>query len=127
MSNHIHLFTSATEVWLLKPEMFILHGLEARPEGRGQATPTTATFSASSTPVLNQVLTGHRKFTRSPQTIPQKPHTSTRPKCTQFFHSLSATPPTQDHFLCGWSNTKPLHTFIAIPLALHVLHTITPL
>ena len=70
MSNHAHLITSVTGVWLLKPEVFILKGPEARPEGRDQTTPTTTPSCSSRTSILNEVLTGHRKSSRSPQTIP---------------------------------------------------------
>ena len=74
MSNHAHLITSITWVWLLKPEVFnVLKGPEARLEGRGQATPTTATSSASRIPIFKQVLTGHRKPTNNPTKNAQHP------------------------------------------------------
>ncbi len=62
----------------------VLNGPEARPEGRGQTTPTPAPPYASRTTFLNQMHTGHRKSTGSPQTIPQKTHTTvTTPKRTR--------------------------------------------
>ena len=58
----------------------ILNGPEAEPEGRGQATPKTAPPCASRITILNQVPTGHRMSTGSPQSIPIKTHSFLKAK-----------------------------------------------
>ena len=58
-------------------------------EARGQATPTKAPSCASRITKLNEALTGHRKSSRSPQAIPQKPHSFHKTKMhtpSQLFH-----------------------------------------
>ena len=85
LCNHALLIAQVSGVWLLsrKCSFNILHGPEAEPEGRGQATPKTAPPCASRTIILNQVPTGHRMSTGSPQSKTHsfrkaKTHTNTR-------------------------------------------------
>ena len=85
-------------------------GPEARPEGRGQTTPTTTPSCASRTPVLNQVLTGHQKSTGSPQTLPQKPHSFHMAK----MHTTPSPPPhhpahTSGHLISCVCGATPPH------------------
>ena len=101
-------------------ENFALYG------SLGHVTPTAATSCASRTPILNQVLTGHRKSTRSPQTIPLKPH-CIDPQGQNEHKDFAAFPPlfqhkSSSHFMCGQGSTTyplshPPHSFIAFPLA----------
>ena len=90
----------------------------------GQNTPTTAPPSYSRTPFLFQLLTGHRKSSGSPQTIPPK---STQHPQHQNGHNFIATIQplstnnSSPHSLRGWSNStssqpRPFHAFIAFPL-----------
>ena len=95
-------------------------GPEARPEGRGQTTPTTTPSCASRTPILNQVLTGHRKSTGSPQTLPQKPHSFHM----AIMHTTPSAPPhhpshTSAHLISGVGGaTTPPHNHTLFALSL---------
>ena len=125
MSNHAHLITYVTGMWLLEPEVFIniVKGPEGRLEGRSLTTPTTAPSCASRTPISNKVLTSHRKSTGSPQTIPQNPHSFHKAKMhTTPSRPFRHTAHTRAYLIFGvWqSNTTssqphPLHTFLAFP------------
>ena len=91
----------------------ILQGPEARPEGRGQTTLTATPSCASRTPFLNQVLTGHRKSTGSPQAIPQKPHSFHKAKMhtipSRLFHHTAHT---RAHLIsCVGGATPPPHNY----------------
>ena len=57
----------------------IFYGPEAKPEGRGQANSTTLCLKDRCT-ILNQVLTGYRMSTGSPQSIPIRTHSFLKAK-----------------------------------------------
>ena len=83
------------------------------PEGRGQTTPTTTPSCASRTPLLNEVLTGHRKSSGSPQTIPQKPHSFHKAKMhTTPSRPFHHTTHTSAHLIsCVGGATTPPHNY----------------
>ena len=74
-----------------------------RKGGRDQATPKTALLCASRTTILNEVLTGHRMSTGSPQSIPIKPHSFLKAKTHKHFKVV--LPHRSPHFLCGRGTT----------------------
>ena len=79
----------------------ILNGLGAGPEMRGQNTPTTAPSCSSRRPVLQEILTDHRKPAGSPQTMPivQYSLDNTKMMSMVFHHNHTI------HFLRGWSKS----------------------
>ena len=86
----------------------VFHGPEARLEGMGQNTPTTAPSSSSRTPFLFQLLTGHRKSTNNPH----KKHTApTRPKWAQLH--------------CHHSTSQHKQQLISLPAWVEQLHLLT--
>ena len=97
LSNHTHLITDVTGVWLLKPEVCSFNIL-SRPEP-GHAHKSTILYLKD--PIPNLVLTGHRK----PTDNPTKNYTaSTMPKRTPVL------PSTQDYLIsCMCRGTPPPH------------------
>ena len=95
----------------------VFHGPEARPEGMGQNTPTTAPPSSSRTPFLFQILTGHRKSSGSPQTIPKKAHSTHNTKIDTTSFNLSAQ--TTAHLTaCMGGASPPPHNHTHFTLSL---------
>ena len=90
MSNHAHLITSVTGVWLLKPEVFIQCSQTTGREGAGHT-------HNSNILCLKDPNSQPSADFGSPLEQSHKNHTaSTRPKCTQFLHGRSVTLPTQE-------------------------------